>query len=182
MFEKYAAIKVLKLMLNGEKELSIRDVSKKAKVSVSASKICLDYLHKENILKKKIIGKSHLFSLNKESITAKQMKILANVSEIEKSGIIGEIRDKIPGVLSITLYGSKATGADDSSSDFDILIITSKTQKIIPLKAEDIISKEVNFLIYSFHEWKEKAEKDRIFYDRVILNSITLHGEKPVIM
>jgi hypothetical protein len=42
--------------------------------------------------------------------------------------------------------------------------------------------RELNISVYTPHEWKEKARKDRIFYEHVIMDSMALFGEKPVVI
>lgn len=177
MIKKYALIKIVASVARETEELSLRDIAKQASVSTSTAKTCLDYLLRNNMLKMRKVGKSHLFKWE-SNFLAKQTKVLLSLAEISSSNLISEILQHDRGVVSILLYGSAAKGEDDKKSDVDILVITQKKTKIPELKTG--LNREITVLVYSYSEWKEKAEKDAAFYNEVILNCIPLCGEKPV--
>lgn len=181
MIEKYALFKVLSKIIKKPKEFSVRGLAKEANVGLGTSKTCLDYLLSKKILLRKIIGNTYQFSVNKNSILAKYIKILLSLNEIEEVGIVEELIKKYPFILSVILYGSVARGEDIETSDIDILIITRKKFKLTHLNSEDKIKREITFLIYDLNEWREKSKKDKVFYDRIILDGIALYGEIPVV-
>jgi predicted nucleotidyltransferase len=181
MLKKYALFRVADILINTAKELSLREIAKKADVGAATSKACLDYLKKKDIVKRKIIGKSHLYSLNLDNFVVKHMKILNSLSIIKDSGLVKELLENYKTISSIALYGSLARGEDTEKSDIDILIISRKPIKLNPLKSEKKINKEIVFIIYTLPEWRKKAETDKPFYDRVIMDGIVLYGEKPVV-
>lgn len=182
MLEKYALFKVIKGLLTQDKEVSIRELARKLKIGSGTAKIQLDYLFENKLVKKKIIGKNHLYKLDTENVITRQIKILNSLLELQKARLVEEILEKYKDVLSILLYGSVSIGIDDSKSDLDILIITRKPIRLTHLKAEDKMKREITFIIYSLMEWKKKAKENKVFYDNVILNSINLYGEKPVVL
>ncbi len=181
MIEKYALFKVISALIHYPKESSVRHLAKKSDVGVATSKRSLDYLFEKDIVKRKVIGKSHLYSLNLENILTRQIKILFSLSQIKESGLIKELKKKFPSICSIILFGSAAIGKDNPSSDIDILIISYKKVKISPLQAEKKLNREITFLSYTLSEWRQKAKKEKPFYDRVIIDGISLYGEKPVV-
>lgn len=177
MIKGYALIKIVIALARETEEFSLRGVAEKANVSTSTAKACLDYLLKNSLVKMKKIGKSHLFRFE-GNFLAKQTRILFSLAEINASGLVSKILGHNKGIISIVLYGSAAKGEDNKKSDIDILIITQKKEKIPELEAG--LNREVTILAYSYPEWREKAERDRAFYNEVILNCIPLYGEKPV--
>ncbi|MEK6861705.1 MAG: nucleotidyltransferase domain-containing protein [Nanoarchaeota archaeon] len=181
MINKYALLKVIRGIIRENKEFSLRDVARKVKIGPSTAKETLDYLMSQNILDMRIVGKNHLFKV-KSNVLTNQIKILYTVFEIESSGIIEELIKKIPDILSIAIYGSTARGDDDDKSDIDLLVIVRKKSNIPTLKNEKFLSRELSITIYTYKEWKDKAEKDKIFYYNVISNSITIYGEKPIVI
>src|SRR3989339_304587 len=153
MIKKYAISRVLDILINISKEFSLRDIAKKAKVGVATSKLCLDYLREKNIVKRKIIGKSHLYSLNLDNFVTRYIKIVYLLNLIKNSGLVDELVENYKTITSIILYGSSARGEYTENSDIDILIISRKPIKLKPLKAEKNINKETIFIAYTLPEW-----------------------------
>jgi len=181
MIRKYALFKAVSMLIQYPKESSVRFLAKKSDIGVATAKRCLDYLLEKDIVKRRIVGKSHLYSLNLENILARHVKILFSLNQIKESGLTEELLKNYPSITSIVLYGSAARGEDDPFSDIDILLISHKKVKISPLQAEKKLNREMTFLSYTLSEWRRKAKEDKPFYDRVILDGICLYGEKPVI-
>jgi len=181
MIEKYALFKVIKKLLEEPKEYSIRGLAKEANIGLGTAKLSLDYLYGKKLLNKKVIGKTHQYSLNKYFLT-KYIRVLSSLAQVSEAGLVEEILTRCKNIISIVLYGSAARGEDNALSDIDILIITRKRLKIMPLKAEKRINREVVILNCSLVEWKEKAKKDKVFYDRVIIDGIPLYGEIPAVI
>ena len=181
MLEKYALIKIINGLLES-KEVSLRELARKVNVGSSTAKIQLDYLLKNNIVEKRIIGRNHLFRLKIDNFVVRQIKILNSLIALKKAGFVEEILERFPSVLGIMLYGSVAKGLDDNESDIDVLIVTRKPEKLKPLKTEKRIKREITIILYTLAEWKNKAKEDKIFYENVMLNSINLYGEKPVVL
>lgn len=181
MLEKYALFKLLKkLSLDPRKRFSIREVARETGLSVSAAKYCLDYLLGREIVVREIIGKTHQYYLNLENPLTRQYKLLFAIEAILDSGIINVLKN-VPGVGSIVLYGSVARGEDDAKSDIDILVIARRKRVVPTIEFEHKIGKTINIKWHTPSEWMDKAVKDKVFYDRVIINGILLFGEMPVV-
>lgn len=180
MLEKFALYRILNVLIESPQSSSLRELAKKADTSVSRAKYCIDWLEEKNVVKKNEIGRNHQYSLNMDNLVSRQMKILFSVSEIQESGIIDELVKNFPEIISIVLYGSTARGENDGKSDIDLLIVSTREIKLKPLKSEEKFKKEVTLTKYTNSEWREKSKKDKVFYDRVIIEGIALYGEKPV--
>ena len=181
MIEKYALIKIMQSLIESE-EVSLRGLARKADVGSSTAKIQLDYLLENDIVDRKVTGNNHLYRLNVNNFVVRQIKILNSLFELKKSGFVDEILERFPSTLSILLYGSVAKGIDDIKSDVDILIVTRKKVMLKPMKSEKKLKREITILMYTLSEWRDKSKKDKVFYDNVMLNSISLYGEKPVVL
>jgi len=182
MIEKYALFKVFAHLRNTREKESVRSLARKAKIGVSTAKHCLDYLFEKDIVKKQVFGRMYQFEINNENILARQFKITMTVAELEDSGLVKELLQEYPSILSIVLFGSAASGRDSSASDIDILIIASKEIKIIPLKAEKRLKREVSIIKYAYTGWKRKARNDKVFYEKIITEGIALYGELPIVV
>jgi len=185
MFEKYAFIIAMReILTHPTKKFSVRELSRASKLSVNASKYSLDYLLGKEMIQLKKIGRTYQYQANMENYLTRQWKVLFNLEDIEKAQIVKNALDTGLDIISIIIYGSAAIGKDDENSDLDILILAETTsEKRRELAALSCgTTKEINISVYSPHEWKQKANKDRIFYEQAVINSVVLYGEKPVIL
>jgi len=180
MIEKYALIRVIQSIIRKQGEFTLRKAAKIAKVSPSAAKNILDFLLAQGTVEKRIEGRNHLFRI-KNTVLTRQIKILYSLCEINASGLVDELIKKNLDTLNVILYGSVAKGEDDEKSDIDVLIITRKKSRPVMTKSEKKLTRELTLLQYTHQEWKEKAEKDKVFYRNVILHCIPLYGENPVV-
>ncbi len=178
MKKKYPILKAIDA-LRDMSEHSVRGLAEKAGIGVSTAKTFLDYLFSQGIVKKKVIGRSHLYKIDTSNFLARHLKILFSLSELNDSGLVSELK-KYP-INSIVLYGSVARGEDDMKSDVDILIVTRKKSKITPLKAEQKLRRELTILAFTLPEWRMKAREDKVFYDRIITDGIPLVGNIPIV-
>jgi predicted nucleotidyltransferase len=87
------------------------------------------------------------------------------------------IMKAIPHVMHACVYGSFAKGINEEKSDVDLLIIADIKKKC-ELEME---GKEVNCQVFTPQEWRGHAERNKAFYEQVILNCIAIIGEKPVV-
>lgn len=181
MMEKYALIKALKAMVEApSKSFSVRGLASEIGMSPGAARTSLDYLRKKGIVSLKVIGITYQYKACLESPLCRQWKILFNVDKLTDSGIIGEITRKIPDVQSILLYGSFGRGTNDEKSDVDLLVI-SHNPKVNDHDFGGKLAKEANITVLSMANWRQKALRDKVFYENVIYDSIALYGERPVV-
>ncbi|MFH1586648.1 MAG: nucleotidyltransferase domain-containing protein [Candidatus Diapherotrites archaeon] len=182
MLDQYVIVKAIEAITSQpNKSFSVRGLASAIRISPGSSGKALDFMAKKGIVTLKIIGRSYQYRANLESSLCRQWKILFNLDLLADSGFTKEITKKIPGLHSILLYGSFAKGTNDGKSDVDILVIASKK----PAKRHGFRSKlkrEINLSIISLKEWKVKSEKEKVFYENVIYDSIVLHGTRPVVL
>lgn len=181
MLQKFALFRILHSFLESDEEESIRSAAKKAKVSASSAKACVDFLLENKILKKTEKGNRFALTVDNGNVLTNHLKICFILMQIQKSGIIAELTAKFPEISSIVLYGSCAAGKNNSKSDIDLLIVTRKPIKISDIKSEKSIKNEVSIMKYTYSEWKKKATIDKPFYDNVIIGGISLYGDLPVV-
>ncbi|MFH2028446.1 MAG: nucleotidyltransferase domain-containing protein [Nanoarchaeota archaeon] len=182
MIKKYALFVVFKSLRDTTEEESIRSLARKAKVGVATAKRCLDYLLEKDMVKRKIIGNVHQYKLDNSNVLVRQLRKSMSIAEITESGLVKELVETYPAIISITLYGSVAEGTDSISSDIDVLILTHKPIKIEMLKAEKQLKRELSLIKYTHQEWRKKAISDKVFYDKAIIGGIALFGELPVVI
>ncbi|MEK6953672.1 MAG: nucleotidyltransferase domain-containing protein [Candidatus Micrarchaeota archaeon] len=182
MLEKYALIRAIRA-ISGKPGIkySVRGFAKESKLSPGTASSSLNYMEKNGLVSKEIIGRSHLYKANLESFLLRHWKILFNLEEIERSGIVEKLIGKIPNIQSILLYGSCARGTNDEKSDFDILVIAQKEAKIDP-QIGKTLPREPNISAMSMAAWHQKSSLERVYYENVIYESIVLYGNRPVVL
>lgn len=185
MLDKSATFKVMREVLTHPlSKRSITECAKKSRVSTFAAKHALDFLLGKDMVKFEKIGNTHLFYANLDCFLTRQWKVTFSLEEVKHSNLVDNLLKTCRGITSIILYGSAATGTDTEKSDLDVFVIAdvAASQKK-PLYAQASgATREINLQIYTPTEWKQKAEKDKIFYEQAIINSIPLYGEKPVVL
>ncbi|MEK6982039.1 MAG: nucleotidyltransferase domain-containing protein [Candidatus Micrarchaeota archaeon] len=184
MLEKYALVSIMKeVLVNAANRYSVNETARKTKISVFAAKQALDYMYSKGMITLDKVGNTFQYQANKESPLTRQWKILFSLEELDKAKIIQNILDTKKSILSILLYGSCATGKDDQNSDMDLIVVGDldiKGKREISVLARGT-TREINISVYSIMEWKKKKEQDKIFYEHVIIDSVSLYGEKPVV-
>ena len=181
MIEKYALFKVFAALRDSGGKESVHSAAKKAKVSVSAAKHCSDYLYGKSMITREIFGRMYQHGLNLENPVLRHIKVAFSLQELQDSAIVEEIKANAPDVLSVTLFGSVATGRDTPRSDVDVAIISRKKHGFSGFNAEKKIGREMSWHWYSLNEWKKVAVEDKPFYESVVIDGLHLFGEKPVV-
>ncbi len=183
MFEKYALFTALRaIQANANKKFSVRELAREAGLSVGSAKACLDDMAANKLVTLEKVGRTYQYKFDISNPLARQWKVLFNVQELNRAGLFEFLLSQLHGVSSIVLYGSMANGTNDEQSDVDLLVIARDKKKFSLSKIEAGLGREVNVLVQTSFEWKEKAKKDKVFYDNVIVDSIAVFGRKPVVL
>lgn len=185
MFRKFALLKVMhEVLCNSTSVYSVHDAANKSHVSVFAAKHALDYLYEKKMLTLSKVGSTYQYKANLDNFLTRQWKVTFNVEEIAKAKIVERILETKKSIISVMLYGSCAVGRDDENSDIDVLVIADTDnigKRLIASKSSDM-RREINISVYMPSEWKRKAQDDKIFYEKIIIDSVSLFGQKPVVL
>jgi len=63
----------------------------------------------------------------------------------------------------------------------DLLIVGRRAEKMDLTRYEGMLSRRINTIVFDPQEWEKKAEEDRAFYERVLVDGIVLRGTLPVV-
>lgn len=182
MLKQYAILRAMQIILTQPlKKFSIVQLAKESKMAPSAAKYSVEYMLENGLIKKEVIGRTHQYQANLSSLSTRQWKILFSIQQISESKLVENIL-KLKNVSSIVLYGSVAMGTDDEKSDIDVIVIADTKKISEAFQISSVNEKEVNIHVYTPTEWRKKALIHKVFYENVILNSISLYGEKPVVL
>ena len=174
-WKKFKGWSVLEFFIRTNEKIHIKGLAKNLKISPRTAQVYLQFYEKNKILEKENIGNIILYRLTETPIVLEFKKLyllMESMPHIEK------FVEKNPDVNTIALYGSHASGRNDSKSDVDLLII-SQTKKLdlVPIKdLEKKLLKEVKIQVFSIGEWKKLTTENDSFGLSVFRNHIILHG------
>ena len=132
----------------------------------------LHFLVQNRFLNQQNIGRNKLYSLNKEFLFIKQLKIIYNLEQLQFFIPYAQKQS-----LEIFLFGSAARGENNEKSDIDILIIGNTTKEKIYQQLTSPIKNLKNPLriqLFTPIEWSKISQTDRAFYERVEKDKILL--------
>lgn len=174
-------LKIIKHLFNHPyEEFHIREIARRVKISPFAVKKYVDMLLKERLLLESRKGNLRYIKPNMTSLVFRYAKITNNLAAIEKSGLISFLKENLPNLSSVVLFGSLARGEDTPKSDIDILAIgKEKNLNVTPI--EEKLGKKITVHILSWSEWNKKGREDAPFYFEIMRDGIPLVGELPLI-
>lgn len=156
--------KILKLFVkNPTSEMQRNQIELSTKLAKLSVLKWTKELVRQKLLTARSVGRTALYTLNKENPSVKQLRILHNLDYINTK--LGNIDDRV------FLYGSFARGENDEKSDIDLLVISKNRDVIKKLKAFDA---RIRVSFYSPLEWSMAARKDRAFFDNVEKDKIRM--------
>jgi len=180
LYQKITQLKVLELFIkNPYERYYLREASRILDISPMTVKRALDLLVLDRLLVREKFKNQILYKANMASPAFKHLKIAYNLAWLEEKGIVEFLKERLPGLSSLVLYGSFAKGENDETSDIDLLAISSSSEKL-DMRLSELLGKETSLIIFTPSEWKEQAEKNKAFYIDVITEGIVLFGTRPV--
>ncbi len=181
LYRKITQLRVLGLFVkNPYERYYLREAARTLKISPMTVKRALDLLVGDRLLVREEFKDRLLYKANMESLTFRHMKAAYNLAWLEGKGIVNYLKDRLPGMSSLVLYGSFAKGENDEKSDIDLLAIAPQKKEVAGLLTGHL-GRETSLTIFSPSEWTEQAKKNRAFYIDVITEGIVLAGTRPVV-
>lgn len=158
-----------------EKEFSLSDIAKEARVSKANLGVILAYLKNMNFIRIEKLTKIWRVKANQESRIFKRTKIVYNLNFIYQSGLVEFLNEVYRNPKAIILFGSFRKGEDLSNSDIDIAIESDefKEYKTVELKQLSDFEKKIGRII-QIHEFNSKHIDKNLFGN--IANGIVLLG------
>ncbi len=122
-------VKLLRFLCKTEAEWSGRQIAQEIKVSPAAAHKALRELNNERVLLLRSVGKSYLYSLNRESlVTSELLKPLyekeSKIPDEVYEAIVRNVSSLvINNIVSIAVFGSIKRRKERPTSDIDILVV-----------------------------------------------------------
>lgn len=127
-------VKILRFLCKTEAEWSGRQIAKEIKVSPAACHKALRELNNEGALLLRGIGKSNLYSLNKENLIVSDLlkPLYERESKIPDEIYEGIVRNisslVIKDIVSIAIFGSVKKRKERPTSDIDLLVLVKNSE------------------------------------------------------
>ena len=152
------------------REFGVREVSRILKVSPATASKKLKELAKGNFLKERKERIFILYKANLESDDYRDLKLYYNLRKLRESGLLDALNIFYL-KPTITLFGSAARGLDTETSDFDLIIISEKTDSFDTKRFEEKINRKLQlFVVNNVKELKNE------YLINNVLNGIVVQG------
>ena len=158
-----------------EKQFHIRQISKLLNKSPTTISKYLKELEEKNILKSERKLNHLLFKANAENKRFKQLKLNYNLKLLQNSGLINYLTREFNYPEAIVLFGSFAKAENNSSSDIDLLILSSLKKEPKLTDFEKKLGYKIQIFIRSRKNIEKMKEKNKELLNNLI-NGITLYG------
>lgn len=157
-------------VLHPEKSWYLRELAEFLDVTPSSIQRELASLHKAGILNKTVSGNRTYFNANRECPIFPELK---NVL-VKTAGIVGLLQHHLKSLhknISVAfVYGSVASGSENSESDIDLFIIGQVKLAAVAIAleaAERQAHRSINPIIFSMVETKRKLREKNHFIETV---------------
>jgi len=153
------------------REYNVREFAKLVKMSPATASKNLKEFSKKSFLVYRKERNLDLYKANLEGSSYRDVKIYYNIQKIRNSMILDEL-NQFYLKPTVVLFGSASTGLDTLDSDFDILVISEKNEKIDLEKYEKKLNRGIQLFVYK----SIKQIKNNHLVNS-ILGGIILQGE-----
>ena len=134
----FKELNVLKPFLEEpSREFNVREAGRILRLAPATASKELKAFAKKGILKERKEKGFNFYKANLENEAYKDLKVYYNLRKIKDSGLLEAI-NRFYLKPTIVLFGSAASGLDTETSDFDMLIVTEKTNVNLALSVRNL--------------------------------------------
>ena len=171
LFTSKARVEILKLFLfNPEESFYQRQISTLTKQPIRGVQREVEKLQKLNLIEKSIKGNRIYYKTNKNCpIFVDLKKILFKTEGIAKA--LREDVTQSPSIKIAFIYGSYAKGKETISSDIDLFVIGTISNKELSrliAKPKNELKREINYTVFSENEFKRRLQKNDHFLKTIL--------------
>lgn len=172
-------VRILRLMFRSpDREFSEREIASQIGMSPNTVNLAMRGLRETNVFHFKRIGRTHIYSCNKQSIL---FPYLLGVFTKERSlvtSLLDSIKVVLAGAQLVVVFGSFSKDEETAVSDIDLLIVANDKKAIraaIERMNQDTIDRYATPISYSIYTKKEfTLNKDRPFIQKAMAEGVVL--------
>jgi len=183
---KKSKIKILRLFMNNDREYYLDEIAKSTGMSCGTIYPSLNELLETRIITQRKVGRSLLYTLNKNHILFHKIKELIDIEKKSLPTIAKEFASSLPkdNIIAIVLFGSVAREEFTEKSDIDVLVVSKndRTKENIGSlvdKLLDIYDVHVVPIFLTEKDIQERIKKFDNFIITIINEGRLLYGEAP---
>ena len=179
LFTSHTRIKILSLlMFHPDKEYHLREIARIIQASPRYVSKELEKLLRINLVHTYAKGNLTIYAINRNNSILPELRAI-----FLKTDFIGTlIKNKLKGKATYAfLYGSFAQGEETEQSDIDLFVIgTIKEDELIRIiqNIEKKVSREVNYVLWSEHLFRQRAQSHHLLQTIKKSKIIMLVGEE----
>lgn len=157
-----ARVRVLEVfLLNPGRDFYQREISTVTNLPIRAIQREVERLVKIGLLEKQIRGNRNYYKCRSDFPILEELKSII-LKTVSLGKILEDYLQKKEEKIELAfIYGSFAKGEENISSDIDLIIvgnITSKETSSVLSSAKDMLSREINFVVYNKKEFTKKKK------------------------
>ncbi len=183
LFTSKTRVKILTLfILNPDRELHVREIARLTKENINAIRRELTNLEETGLLKSSRKGNMKQYTLNKEMPLYEELASMVLKTE-GVAKILKEHLDDLGSIQTAFIYGSFARHNAQLSSDIDVFIIGTISEKTLISALHDLekqLSREINYILFTPEEFtSRKRNKDPFVVNVLKEPKVMLQGDLP---
>jgi predicted nucleotidyltransferase len=158
-------------LLNENSEFYLRQLSKQFNLSPRQVSLELQNLQKIGLIKKRVSGNLHNFSVNKKHPIFHELKSIFLKTVGLKDVLLKYFADYKNRIDLAFVYGSMAKGDATAESDIDLMIIGkigARQLSGVMSKAGNELKREINYSVFSLDEFKTRLIQNDHFISTII--------------
>jgi predicted nucleotidyltransferase len=166
-------------LLNPNTKIHINELARQLKTSPRTAQMSCNMYNKEGLLRRKEIGNIHQFFLNENDSRVRILKKFIGPYLVSDKWHLNPFLEKNKNILSVSIYGSFATGEYGDHSDLDILVITADEKKPDSSdlsKIELKLGREAAVTSIPHSKWRVMERKKDNFFLSIRKKSILIWG------
>jgi len=166
LMDSRSKVRIMRLLFRSpSREFTEREIARQIKMSPNTVNLALRDLTETNVFHFKRIGKTHIYSCNKNSILYPFLSDIFNDERKIIDTLTEALRVALTGAELVLIYGSFVKGEEDAGSDIDILVVTKDKVKArnalerLNQTALDQYATPLSYAIYTNKEFDKNCDK-----------------------
>ena len=171
LFTSKTRVKLMTLFLmSADRELHVREIARLIDENINATRRELANLEDIGLLQSKKRGNLKQYRVNTSMPLYKELTAIV----LKTEGVAKILKDHLSDLGSINLafiYGSFAQFTAHRESDIDVFIVGSLDEKVLISclhRLEKQLSREINYILFTPEEYKERVQKHDPFVSNVL--------------
>ncbi len=189
VFQNLSHVKVLRVLVNSELDLTGRQIAALADLSPMGAKKVLDHLGELNFLAIRRVGRAYLYRLKEENLIVQRLlrQLFLNEKKMLSDEFI-KVAEHFSGLAhSVYLFGSVARGEESFESDIDLCVIAKDVNQLEKaeekaMEMSDYLSQATGItptiLVMTREDFQDRYQSGDILAKNIVEEGQILYGPR----